>query len=227
VRLGVCFDLDGTLVERSGCFAAYLAELARDLEVPEPRRDAFAEALRRALAASGAVTLTGAAERALRECALPLPPRLSALAAGAVQRYAEGAEPVAGAEALLQSLHRADVPVAIVTNGPEDMQRAVLQATGLGAYAAVIVVSGAAEVAVRKPHPKVFWLACTGLGVAPSDALMVGDDLEADIRGAHRFGLTTCWIAREGTAPQDAPAGTVVASSLSAAAHVVREFVAL
>lgn len=227
MRLGVCFDLDGTLVERPGCFAAYLAAFAHDLEVPEPQRDVFAAALTRALAANGAVTLVAAAERALRECAVPLPPRLTATASAAVQRYAEGAEPVAGAQDLLQGLQRADVPVGIVTNGPEDMQRAVLQATGLGAYSAVIVVSGAAEVAVRKPHPKLFWLACTGLGVAPSDALMVGDDLEADIRGAHRFGLTTCWIAREGAAPQDTPAGTVVVPSLSAAAHVVREFVAL
>lgn len=50
-----------------------------------------------------------------------------------------------------------------------------------------------ADLGYRKPHPAIFWHALNGIGVAPAQAAMVGDSLEADVYGAQRLGLFTVW----------------------------------
>ena len=56
---------------------------------------------------------------------------------------------------------------------------------------------GAREHGRAKPSPCIFHAACAQLDVAPMHVLHVGDDPEADVIGAHRAGLRTCWINRE------------------------------
>jgi len=46
-------------------------------------------------------------------------------------------------------------------------------------------------VGLRKPHPAIFERVLDELGVAPEDALFVGDRLFEDIRGAAELGMTT------------------------------------
>jgi putative hydrolase of the HAD superfamily len=46
-------------------------------------------------------------------------------------------------------------------------------------------------VGLRKPHPAIFERVLEELGVAPEDALFVGDRLFEDIRGAAELGMTT------------------------------------
>ncbi len=48
-----------------------------------------------------------------------------------------------------------------------------------------------------KPHPEYFAEAAAHLGCRPEDALVVGDDLEMDIRPARRLGLRTYWVTGE------------------------------
>ncbi|MPZ48456.1 MAG: HAD-IA family hydrolase [Dehalococcoidia bacterium] len=52
-----------------------------------------------------------------------------------------------------------------------------------------VVTSG--RVGFRKPHPSIFEAALRSLGVAPNEALMVGDSYEADILGGAAAGLHT------------------------------------
>src|SRR5690606_28805556 len=47
-----------------------------------------------------------------------------------------------------------------------------------------------------KPDPAIFLAACEGLGLPPVEVLHVGDHPEADVAGAARAGLRTCWINR-------------------------------
>jgi putative hydrolase of the HAD superfamily len=47
-----------------------------------------------------------------------------------------------------------------------------------------------AEVGVEKPDPWIFHLACRCVGVAPEEAVHVGDDEERDVHGARAAGLT-------------------------------------
>lgn len=47
-----------------------------------------------------------------------------------------------------------------------------------------------------KPDPDIFAAACAALGVAPSEALYVGDDLLLDVHGAQRAGMRAAWLRR-------------------------------
>jgi putative hydrolase of the HAD superfamily len=46
----------------------------------------------------------------------------------------------------------------------------------------------------RKPHPAIFARVCDALGVAPADAVFVGDTWSADVVGALRAGLLPVWL---------------------------------
>ena len=48
----------------------------------------------------------------------------------------------------------------------------------------------------RKPHPRIFELALAHWNIPPGEIAMVGDSLEADIRGAQELGIHGVWITR-------------------------------
>ncbi len=48
----------------------------------------------------------------------------------------------------------------------------------------------------RKPHPRIFELALAHWNILPREIAMVGDSLEADIRGAQALGIFGVWITR-------------------------------
>jgi len=48
----------------------------------------------------------------------------------------------------------------------------------------------------RKPHPRIFELALSNWYFLPSEAVMVGDNLVADIKGAQTVGLYGVWLKR-------------------------------
>jgi putative hydrolase of the HAD superfamily len=49
-----------------------------------------------------------------------------------------------------------------------------------------------------KPDPGIFLAACAAMGVAPEDAVYVGDDLRLDVQGAQGAGLRAVWMNRHG-----------------------------
>ncbi len=57
-----------------------------------------------------------------------------------------------------------------------------------------ILVSG--DINVRKPSPEIFKKALSSLGVTPSQAIFVGDNLENDIRGSVSIGMRSIHIRR-------------------------------
>lgn len=78
----------------------------------------------------------------------------------------------------------------------------VLAEVGLAEHFDVIVVSE--EVGIRKPRREIFETTLERLGVAPAEALHVGDNLDADVAGAAAAGLGTGWITRRVADPQRA-----------------------
>lgn len=50
----------------------------------------------------------------------------------------------------------------------------------------------------NKPHPSIFRSALRLLGVAPGEALMVGDSYGHDVEGAHAVGMHAVWLRRSG-----------------------------
>lgn len=106
-----------------------------------------------------------------------------------------------GSEALLEQLaeHRR---MALITNGLADVQRPRLARSTIGHHFAAVVISE--EVGAAKPDPRIFAEAFRLMG-EPSrrEVLVVGDNLTADIGGAHAFGVDSCWFNPEGRSAGD------------------------
>jgi putative hydrolase of the HAD superfamily len=85
-------------------------------------------------------------------------------------------------------------PLALLTNGPPDLQREKIEITGIAPYFTEIVVSG--EVGYGKPDCRIYELALSRLGVTSESTVYVGDSLESDILGANAIGMKTIWVNR-------------------------------
>ena len=94
-----------------------------------------------------------------------------------------------------------DLRLALVTNGPPDLQRDKLRGLGLAHSFDAIVIS--ADIGAAKPDPAPFLAAIEQLGVRPRDAWHVGDSLENDVAGARAAGITAVWLNRDGGARSD------------------------
>ena len=84
------------------------------------------------------------------------------------------------------------VLVGSISNGNAD-----LRAIGLAHHFTVSVA--AHQIGCAKPDSAIFHDACHRLGVAPGEALYVGDDLLLDVRGAQQAGLRAVWLNRSGS----------------------------
>lgn len=85
----------------------------------------------------------------------------------------------------------ARVPVAALTNGNADLGR-------IGLDQHFVFQLGAVEHGKAKPSPCIFHAACARLECEHGQVLHVGDHIEADVAGAARAGLRSCWINRDG-----------------------------
>ena len=101
----------------------------------------------------------------------------------AVTPYADVAPALAALRALL--------PLGVITNGNAD-----LEVIGLHHHFNVTLAS--ARFGRAKPDPAIFLAACEAMGVAPADAVYVGDDLRLDVQGAQGAGLRAVWMNRAG-----------------------------
>lgn len=108
---------------------------------------------------------------------------------------------------VLAELRARGILIAIVTNGPSELQRAKLAAVSLEGDVDVIVVSG--EHGVHKPDPAIFTIVLDELGVDAGEALFVGDNQVADVRGSRDAGLVSVWINRTGAEPVSQPHAVV------------------
>ncbi len=96
--------------------------------------------------------------------------------------------------------------LALITNFDHaPTVRLVLKREGLEDTFDAVIIS--AEVGWRKPHPRIFQAALDRLGTAAAAMLFVGDDLDADVRGAQALGIEAVWL---NTAGLPCPAGAPI-----------------
>ncbi len=189
----VCFDFDGTLAHFTGDFADLLNQGYAKLGLEPQKRDTVLTEYAKQLRKDGAVTSLSALVETLERLDLHSGADLKAIHTEFVQAYREQMELLPGAQEVLEFCSER-VPLALITNGPADMQRAAIEEVGVADYFQSILISGAQEIAVRKPDARIFQLACERLGVSPKEVLMVGDNLGADIRGALNIGMKAVYI---------------------------------
>lgn len=104
------------------------------------------------------------------------------------------------AHATLQALLDQGYRLGLISNAKDarDVQILIDQ-SHLRPYFEIILIS--ADLAVRKPHPRIFQSALDQLGVPPERAVMVGDTLGADVLGARNAGMASVWITRRASKP--------------------------
>jgi len=84
--------------------------------------------------------------------------------------------------------------LALITNGAPDIQGAKIDGSNLASFFETVIISG--DYGFGKPDPRIFELALQRLKVAPDEAVMIGDNLNRDVAGAHAAGMFTIWINR-------------------------------
>ena len=75
----------------------------------------------------------------------------------------------------------------------EDVQQ-LASRFGISQYFDFILTSAACS--YRKPHPRIFEIALSNWYFLPAEAVMVGDNPDADVRGAKSAGLYAIWLTR-------------------------------
>lgn len=93
---------------------------------------------------------------------------------------------------LLTRLKAAGIPVGVCTNMFAGIQMRKLCRLGLADVCGILITSE--EAGRDKPHPDIYQLALRRLGVSAEETLMVGDNLNHDIRGALHAGLHALWL---------------------------------
>ena len=87
------------------------------------------------------------------------------------------------------------LPRAIITNGKGTQARRKLDKLGLSPHFQAVVTPE--DCGARKPDPRMFICALRLLGVAAEDAMMIGDNEEADIAPALALGMKAFHINRQ------------------------------
>jgi putative hydrolase of the HAD superfamily len=98
--------------------------------------------------------------------------------------------------ATLSSLREAGLAIGVCSNWGWELN-AFLDQAGLLALIDVSVTS--ARAGSRKPHPGIYDIAVSALGVVADEVVFVGDSWEPDVRGPRRVGMTAVhvWRAEE------------------------------
>lgn len=102
-------------------------------------------------------------------------------------RIVAATRPSPDAVVVLAQLRSAGLRLGIVTNGYARLQRRKAREHGLDSAVDFLLISE--EAGAHKPEPTIFEMALAHAGVAPDQALFVGDTLDSDIVGARTAGL--------------------------------------
>ena len=175
-------DLDGTLLDTAPDLAAAAnAMLAEQGLAPLPAD------LIRGFIGRGIAHLV---ESCLQAAGNPLAcarlePALRSFGAHYARENGRRSRPYAGVAEALARMRAASLRLACVTNKAQAFTAPLLAKTGLAPCFDAVVTAD--QAGARKPHPAPFLLACESLGVAPSQAVVIGDSAN-DAEGAHAAG---------------------------------------
>jgi HAD superfamily hydrolase (TIGR01662 family) len=101
---------------------------------------------------------------------------------------------------MLEQLLHSDYRLGLISNASYSRDVYMqLETHHLLPYFEQVLVS--ADVGYRKPHPLIFRKALNYFNVEPTEAVMVGDTLNADIIGSRHIGMKNIWIARWAAPP--------------------------
>ena len=187
----VLFDLDGTILDRTSSLRVYLHRQANRLPglfetIPfEEYATTFLELDDNGYAARDAL-FHGIAQ------AFSLSTEVrDALLADFRAHFPHTCVPFPKAHQTLAELRRRGLRLGLVTNGRIASQQPKIDGLGIAGYFDAVLISEAEG--VRKPDAEIFRRAASRLDVTAGETVMVGDNPEADVRGAKSFGMKAIW----------------------------------
>ena len=217
------FDLDDTLVDSAAAdrsiWENVVALLRRDLPAIDEAevRTRYAVAAERHYRAflDGRVDFVTFRRRRLDEAVSPwgaVSDELFDAYMREKDRIPDVVTPFPDAVATLRALRSVGIRVGVLTNGPGDVQRRKLAASGLEPELDAIVISG--EIGVAKPQVGAFEIALAQLGTSAEETAMVGDSLANDVVGGLAAGLAAVvWLP--GSQAGEQPPGAHLARELA------------
>ena len=116
---------------------------------------------------------------------------------------------VEGAHELMDYLKGRGYRMHMTSNGFHEVQYKKLAASGLSDYFDTIILSE--DAGANKPSKAFFDYALAKSGASVDTTMMIGDNLQTDIIGAHDVGLDTILFNRWDIPPSDIPTYTVAA----------------
>ncbi|MFQ5635753.1 MAG: phosphoglycolate phosphatase [Gammaproteobacteria bacterium] len=177
----VLFDLDGTLLDTAPDMVSALDEL-----LGESNRAPVDYAHARAHVSRGALGLIDMAFGAIEEAhRLSLRERYLELYE---RRLARSSTLFEGMDMVLDYIENGGMHWGVVTNKPAFLTEPLLVALGLWSRSSATVSGDTLR--ERKPHPRPLLHAAEQIGVAPAEAIYVGDDTR-DIAAGNAAGMTT------------------------------------
>lgn len=180
----VLFDMDGVLIDS---FDAWI-EVLRECR------------LRRRLAPLAVEEVRAQWGQGIaRDCETWFPGETPAVLAReydvAFQRHVTRVRPVAGASECVATLRERGMRLAVVTNSPQAMTRAVLRAVGIDRQFDALATGD--EVVRGKPDPALVELALARLDVDATQAVMIGDT-HLDVAAARAAGVHVIGLGIDG-----------------------------
>jgi putative hydrolase of the HAD superfamily len=105
----------------------------------------------------------------------------------------------------LKKLEQDGYRMGLISNAGDDQDvHQLIRRFEIATYFEFILTSAACS--YRTPPPRIFELAIANWYFLPSETVMVGDNLDADIRGAKSAGMYGIWISRRaGQSTEDQP----------------------
>ncbi|HMB50235.1 MAG TPA: HAD family hydrolase [Natronoarchaeum rubrum] len=192
----VVFDLDYTLAVPRRDRATLLAEALDAVDAPQASRQEYLDAHGRNLTGESRAPIFA---ELFEGRATDADPEAAADAYRAA--IADALEPVDGAAGLVADL-REDYRVGLLTNGPVRAQHDKIETLGWTDLFDATVVTG--ELPAGKPDERAFRAVLGALGIDADAAVYVGDEVDADVRGATEAGMTAIQIlSPEGPAPDE------------------------
>lgn len=119
---------------------------------------------------------------------------------------------VPGARELLEHLNARGYDVNILSNGFKQVQAQKLASAGVSHLIHHIVLSD--DCGFTKPMPGIFEYALGVCRASAATSVMIGDNYDADVCGAHSAGWRTIFFNKNGLAASDCPCADAIVDSL-------------
>jgi putative hydrolase of the HAD superfamily len=96
---------------------------------------------------------------------------------------------------VLEDMRKSKYPLAVVSDAQKVFCPEEGEILGIRQFFRVFILS--TDFGFRKPDSRLFTIACTLLGMPPADVVYIGNDPEADVKGAQGIGMKAILLDRQ------------------------------